>query len=560
MAIALLTQPGDICFARNQCIWKFRAAQMIGGDLYDAMGVYTDLSYSLSDRFTAGETVTITYTDADNTSQTVVFTAANLYTGTNQLPTNTWTGTNGDYWATVVQIIQQHPRIAPWFTVRSISVSGSLKLRMQALEVVGWVLSVANTHGFAIMDHAATDDMTPDNYKIRFEVFFETQYKSGTYEQVAQLEGLPEPGTGFCYFDISSVLEGQCQSERVEPLVPVWGTDEVTLADNLRRYYVRWTEEYGSPVVVQDWDYSAIKLVMDGGVSQTLFGLFDYLSAIDSDNSLLTWMPGDQQVILNQPVFLNWFNYYGIAVKPVVKVVWYSINDNSASAAIYRYTAGALFIADKETAIIPVSPTALGIDNQDAAYRYTVQVGFDDPEVSGFSFTALSAERTYYINRDYQRSERFVCYLNAFGVPEVWRCTGAHGKKLNIDRSVSERSLLPGYNELATERFQYAQQFDNTFTYRTGFVRREEADSLQEVLLSASVYDVSVKGYIPLLLTSNDFEVTDSNRDLHAYQFNARPRRDERNYSNFKQSALMAAWEDPGGNAWMDTFAMPWLT
>jgi hypothetical protein len=207
-----------------------------------------------------------------------------------------------------------------------------------------------------------------------------------------------------------------------------------------------------------------------------------------------------------------------------------------------------------EVAIFPVWPALFGLDAEANAYKYTVQVGF-----TAVGFDDLSQERTYYIDREYYESERNLMYLNSFGTPETWRCTGEVGKRLKVERQTAQRPLLPGYNELASDRFQYARDWDTELIYRTGFLTSAEAEALQEMLIAGEVYDVSAAGYIPLQIASNDFRVTETRHELHSYEFTAIARLTMKNYSRKALTTIGSdAWLDENGEPWWDELTVPW--
>ena len=95
--------------------------------------------------------------------------------------------------------------------------------------------------------------------------------------------------------------------------------------------------------------------------------------------------------------------------------------------------------------------------------------------------------------------------------------------------------------------------------YRTGFLRKGEAEVLQELLTAADVYDVSADGYIPIRLTGDRFAVTETRQSLHAYSLEAVARLTMRNYSKVRVLAGDAnAWQEPGGASWFDTVLVAW--
>jgi hypothetical protein len=555
MALTLLSNPNNVAFARNPAIVKLRADQDGGGTLYDAVGVTSDVLYAVTDRFDTDETLTVDYEEPDGTPTTVIFTAKATYDGfDNRIPDNSFAGTDTEYWAAVKSKVAGHPKIAPFFTAITVVESGQAKLRIRAASTeTGWTLTVTNSGGFTVEAAAAVDSTLPANYKVKLEVIFEDTYLGGDYAQVAQLDGTPEAGTGFVYFDISGILAAECRAARAEPLVPQWGTDTPFLADNFRRYTFRYTEEYGAPVEVQAWTYGITKVAIDGGVSQALFAEGDFLAGMDDENSLFSWMPDGKKVALEQPEYIGWYNYSGSTRTVYLRVVWYDITDGTASAETDYFTPG-LSVRSGEVAVFPVWPALFGLDAEANAYKYTVQVGY-----TALGFSALSQARTYYIDREYYESERHLMYLNAFGVPETWRCTGNWSKGLRVDRQTAEKPLLPGYDLVASDSYQYARQFQNDITYRTGFLTPVQAEALQEMLIAGEVYDVSEAGYIPLRITSNAFKISETRQELHSYEITAQPRLSMKNYSRKVLATIGSdAWLDENDEAWWDELTVPW--
>lgn len=532
-------------------LFKFRS---LDGSLqpYAAQGSKARLQAGTSDKFSAGETFSVTYVETDGTTETVVFTAAATYTAEDAIPDDTFSGTASQYWQAVLLKVQGHHRIAPYFIVTRSGPIGGNSIYLTSIDTdPDFTVTVDNTAGFTNTNTAAVADTTPENYVILLEVYVEQTYKGGDYTLAAQLENTPD-GDGYLWFDVSSILEAECRAGMSEPLVPVWSTSDSMLADNLRRYYIRFTEKYGAPAVNQEWEYDDVRLAMAGGISQSLFAMGDFLGGLDIDDALLTWMPDGRKIGLSQPEFLAWYNWDVDTHIVTVEMQWYDITDDGTpSPSTFFFTA--LEVEPNEVALLPVNPTLLELDAEPNAYKYRVRVLNADDE------THLSQWRTYYIDRDYYERERYVQYLNGFGVPECWRCTGEWGKKLNVNRSVAESPLLPGYNEFATDRFQFGRIWDQELTYRTGYIKRSEADVLQELMIAGEVYDVSAEGYIPLRITTNSVPVTDTNQDLHAYQFTAMPRLDMRNYSKKKLSNLLSgAWQEVSGEYWVDAFLIEW--
>ena len=552
MALNLITPSfGPVVFAKNPVIIKLRSLD--GSSLpYAAQGATAKVAAG-SSKIPAGGTLTVNYDEPDGTSESVVFTAAATYTGEAEIPDDTYSGSIANYWEAVRAKVAKHHRIAPYFTVTRTGPLGGNSLIIKAISSdAGWVVTFATTESFTLTDTAPTTDTTPINYSVLVEVFFERTYKGGDYALRAQLKNTPD-ADGYMTFDLSSILEAECAAGLVAPVVPVWDTADTSEGANLRKWYVRYTEQYGTPIVAQEWQYDELRVCMNGGVSQSFYAASDFLSGLNTDDALLTWFADGKKVGLSQPEYLLWYNWDVETRYVKIEMKWYSIVDNAASTPTQHFSE--VLTETKRTALLPVGATLLGLDMEPDAYKYQVRVVYQD----GASYVGVSQWRTYYIERDYFNSERYLMYLNGFGAPECCRCTGTWGKKIDIQRTLAEKPLLPDYNEFATERFQFSQDFEQELTYRTGYIRRADAEVLQEMLIAGDVYDVGPDGYIPLIISTNSFQVTDTDEDLHAYQFTARPRLGMRNFSKRTVSSLITgAWQEPSGDAWFDAFLIPW--
>ncbi len=568
MALTLVDEPRDITLARNPAIIQLRSAQTAGGDLYSAVGVSASMSVLLADRFATGETFTVEFEEPSGTTETIVFEATGGYEADDEIPDDTFSGNNAEYWIAMAEKVNDHPRIAPFFTCEPVTVMGALTIKVTARGTdAGWTLTVTNDPGFTVTPAAAVADSTPDNYRVLLEVFFEKTYRAGDYSRVAQLEGFPDNDTGFVYFDISGIIAANCRATRTEPLVPVFGTNEPFVADNLRRYHVRYSEEYGAPAETQPWEYLVVKLAIDGGVSQATYneaGYNGFLATLDAGNAFLSWMPNGRTLGLEQPEFLSWYNHTGDTKQVLVEVVRYDVDTGNAATTLFAYAGNGIDVRSMETLVIPV-----GIDELTGAiggspfasdhYKYVVRVVDESSDYEGGDPEYLSQPVTYYIDREYREASRYVQYVNGFGVPETWRCTGEWSKRLQVQRQVATKPILPGYNTLASDSFQYARTFDPVLTYRTGYLRKGEAEVLQEMLIAGDVYDVSAEGYIPLRITDTRFDVTSTFEDLHTYQFATQPRLSMRNFSKKATAAAVPdGWQEVNNDFWFDSLTVAW--
>ena len=113
--------------------------------------------------------------------------------------------------------------------------------------------------------------------------------------------------------------------------------------------------------------------------------------------------------------------------------------------------------------------------------------------------------------------------------------------------------------------FQYAQDFENIFTYRTGYKSRIEIEALQEMLIENQAYEIFQSGYVPLFITDKKFDITECLQFLHALQFKAVRSLKRINYSNSLipcDGALPICgpsnWQSPEDECWNTPNGLNW--
>jgi hypothetical protein len=558
--LTLLTQPEDITLARNPVQFSLFA------------GVFTNTPYasqplraflaigSVSSRFANGETLSITYTEPSGEVAALLFTASTTVSSSTDIPSSASGLSDGDYWETLIAQVQGHPRIAPFFSLKIVAFGG-LKLRIQCRDTSpDWEITVTNTGGFTVSYTALQADQTPPNLKVLLQVFFERTYKAGDYDLIAQLEGRPDE-IGTLRFDLSSILSNACRDARKEPIVPVWDTDAPIRADNTRRYFVRYAEEYGNPVQIEQWFYSTQRLVIDGGVAHGAISPAEFLASRDADNALLTWMPSGRSIDPACRECITWYNWDATPHTIVLERIFYNVETGLDEEPDYMHDVPAkVVVQPNESLIIPVQPILMGYNPVFPWYKMVVRVTDATSAWSSGAAVYLSEPRTYFLDHDYYRSRRYLSYLNSFGAPEILPCTGEYAQRLQASRSVAIRPLVPGANDIAVDSFAYGREATQTLTYRTGFLQRGVAEVMQEAFMEAHLYDVSPDGYIPLRLTGTDFDISDSERDLHSFILTVSLRLSMQNYSKSPVSALATAanWQDQDGSDWFDAITQPW--
>jgi hypothetical protein len=449
-------------------------------------------------------------------------------------------GTFSQYLQLIAEKMITHPKLSPWFSASvELLGQGSWRIIFETKQVEeGWGLQIVPSlnilvGGVTISYEDYQPSLLPDNHRVYLEVFFEDVYKSGNYERVAQLNDIVDASGNVC-FDLQDILESSIKASFQTPPIPPYDNDQAYRADNLRRYFIRYTETLGDPPTVSRWIYHSTKLLMCGGISQSRWSdCTDFFENINNLNSLLTWLPDGRKVTPDQPHYIHW-------IKPDDEEGY------DLQILLKGYGENGLIFEDEiplslssypewyEVTSIPVGYSQLNMSSYESLYgekilKYTVQV-FDA------SFPAqkkvLSQERTYYVDCTYYECRREILYLNGFCLPEIIYLTGDTKKDLRVSRSVSAKVIDCSYKSINGEYFQYDQDFDNIYTYRSGFIRKVEAEALQELLIYNAAYEVFSSGYVPLLITDDKFSITECRQFLHEISFAAVRGLKQRSYSN----------------------------
>lgn len=562
------TQPEDVVLSGNPVIYKVRALDQ------DSMpfmwkGARAELVTDGYVDIPVGEYFTVSWQEPSGVLWGQSFEAAASPSTNTEIPSDdSGYPTNLAYWEDIASIVQAHPAIFPLFTVYAEDNGDGISLWVIAKAYeTGWSVSfsIVNLTGpeFSTNAYAIPTTNSPDNYRIYIDVAIEATYGAGDYEVYATLEGIPGVNSE-CTFDISEVLHKALQSLLADPPIPAFDTAAPVLVDTLRNYYIRIWE------MADDVNYSDIeifpsggqtKLALLGGIAQNLHANYDFFDNLADDNSFVTWYPDKKKVGVNQPEYLPWINYLGANAIFYLEVTRYY--DDGSSSVVNKYTSYSLTLAPWQIAAIPVGFSQLGLDPDAGIQKYTVRVRFRDFDVvplpDGVDYSPI---RTYYVDYSYYKEERHLMYLNSFYAPQVLRCIGDLVEEAKVSRQESMHILPPNYSSAFSEISQYDAEWNELFTYNTGWVTRLEARALQEMLVYNYLYEVSSYGYIPLYLLSESFPITATRDTLHSVILKTKPALLSKFYSNIliPLSAEQEAWLTDLEEYWQTALALPWQT
>lgn len=558
--LTIISNPAATAFSRNPVRYRFRATDSEGMP-YGLKGVRANIT--AQDGFAINDSFTIDWTEPDGTTGSVTFTAVvSPSTNTQIYAEFGGMGTVLDVYIANAAIIQAHPSIAPFFKLYAVETVSEIQLWIEALEPDNdWEVAFDNTNVVGIISGTNTFpdllDTTPAGYRILLDVFFEESYNSGIFVKAGEFSSKPDT-TGYVNFDLSDTLDALCRDTFAELPIPAFSDNVPVLADIFRRYYIRYREDYNT-LTTPSWTTDTTRRVLTGGIAQSLFSNYDFLAALDADNSLLTWYPDRKTISTDQPEWLAWYNYTGDTKQIVLQYIRQTAS--AALTTLYAFDGDLIEVPDGDVLLIPVGYDQLDINNT-SVQKYTVRVVDYDSDWEGVSPAYLSQARSFYVDHCEYRELRYLMYLNSFSCPATLRCIGEYVEDIEIDRLKSERILDIDFTSATPETVQFKEIWNKVFTYRSGPLTRYETDALSELLIYNFAWQVFAEGYIPLDLAGSKFNIRDTQGFLKVLEIPAQPRLKPKNYSNIMipLTETQDGWLTDLGEFWQTALGLPWET
>lgn len=324
------------------------------------------------------------------------------------------------------------------------------------------------------------------NYKVKYEILFQEGYRTGAYSKIVEGSVFPD-ANGKAKLDVSSIVHSAVKNAiNIEDILPSLSTPVPFVVKNSRQFKIRYVEEYGIPPVEQTWVEGAEKIAFAGGIDSDVWSEGTFFNA----SSIFSNHPTQKTVGINQSDFLSYFNLTG---GPVAQVKFFKTDGTNESTSISSA------VGANEIICYPVGPANLTLPPK--TYKYHV--------------TISGTTRVYYVNPRFYEWKYDIIFLNGFGCPEVFRCTGTSKRKLKVSRFKAQ-------NEKELKQVDY--DFSQVMLYRSGYLKRDDIKSAQEFLVYNELYEIDSENsnFIPLDLLDDSYELDSTRSFLHAIQFSAR--------------------------------------
>lgn len=566
--ISIHNSPNDISFSRNPILFQAKVVDG-SGDPYRAVGVQSILTSTGEWGIVEDELVRIEWTDEEGASYSVGFRAKNTPLDdefSNQIPADpSGYGSLLAYYQAVAEKIGSFYLVAPTLTISAAYDGAEYTLTAEHKTISDNVTVNWNTDDITTSPNFTKTNNTtstplglPDNHKVLCQVIFEDERYSLDWEKIVELDTIID-ADGIASFQVQHILDKEIENALPSPSIPTFNDATAQIADNVRRYFLRYREDYDgiSPI---EWFQLGPYSAMNGGIAQNLFAQYNIFDNLDAGNSILSYQPDGKHVSTDQPEWLPWYNVNDADVNVFIRVRFYD-DTNAAPQHTENYSAAAIAAKIYETVLFPVGlaqmdTSSVGFD----IWKYDVQVLDFDEYDAGNPDVFYSQVRTYYVDHAEYREKRYLMYLNGFGVPQTVRCIGDYSDDLEVSREESRKILTPDYAGKETLTIQYTETFEKFFTYRTGYMRRLEIDALQEALIYNNLYEVYEEGFIPLYLVEDRFRIHSTRDFLHSLEIRCKPAIELGNYSNvlIPVAAEQDGWTLNPTDYWRTVFGQPW--
>lgn len=349
-----------------------------------------------------------------------------------------------------------------------------------------------------------------DKPNLRFicEVWVEPEYLSGNF-MLATPEPFEHPADqyGRTQFDVREILDAF-----VEPHLPDFNQQEVKRADKaFKRFFLRHTEAYGEPVVLDPFTVQDNRYVLCGGLDDAEHFAETYFNSYRPNRKpFFTWEPAIKDTFADQHEFLYFmpdsFELTDFRVK--VKVVF----KDGGTQTIEPFTQGD--IKRFELYAIPVGHDQLELGSLQPSKEVR---SWDVYVVDGFN-NVLSETRRYKLNTSSFGQVRYFIYANSLGGYNTLAATGRAKLSMDPKAQLIERSRP--VDALSGDSIILSKNSHRTIELSTGHKSKAELLALQDFLNSEDVKLIGADRYIPGRLSDKSADVADDDpQKLPAFSF-----------------------------------------
>lgn len=335
------------------------------------------------------------------------------------------------------------------------------------------------------------------NYRLYTEVYVEQNYLGNNFEPELTQE-LPIDNNNQADFYINEAF-----ADMLTPYLPSVGqTFSAQATEGLRRFRIFFGEKWGDEPSVQPLSVTSDMLMMSGGLAkETKLNWWDLYGK--NNKKFLTWAPNEALVTEAQENYLYFFLYSAITGFRVRAQIFYTDGTNEIHQ-LFSWD-GSPTLQKGSLFVLPVGYTQASIGLKNVAKTVSsYKVYVEDIEAN-----VISEERTYTIERTGNAAlYRYFLFENSLGGYDSLRTKGKSELNARAEYDEIESILPPDYNvqDGQFSRINIAADSNNIDT-STGFIRKEYAEYLRELLYSRRVFETVEGQRVPVIIETKSFSI-----------------------------------------------------
>lgn len=377
---------------------------------------------------------------------------------------------------------------------------------------IAWVYPSIAQYKFFFSDNPiilaleAIDPDTKPNLSFICKVFVELEYLSDVFTEVLVMEQ-PADSEGKTVFDAQIALAAY-----VTPTLPEVGQATVSMAgNNFKRFYLRYTEKYGTPPEESTYTQVDMNYVVLGGLTEVEYAANTFFDSYqDTQKPFFTWSPAIKNVFKEQPEYLYFMvNAFDLtSFKAKVRLFY---TDGTSETFTFHTQSD---ILKYELYIIPAGYDLLELADLAAGTVKAYEVFITDADN-----IIISELKRFKLITDYFPVKRFLMFLNSVGGFDTLSATGKGKMTIDTDEVVADKILAHDHSVSEPDFEIISKVGSPSIKVSTGYIGKDYADRLQDFVLSTLYYLLKDERYIPVNVSSRNAEIFDEDDTLKNIEF-----------------------------------------
>ena len=311
-----------------------------------------------------------------------------------------------------------------------------------------------------------------------------------------------------------------------------------------------YTKTYVEPLAATTTVESPIQYAIRAKINETQFAKWRELFFVyffKTEKKFLTWQPNNKLIDRHQPEFLSFLVHHNPApqqLKVRVQAVFVdgTIHPTFTAFALAQVSNLAIYTA-------PVGFKALGLEaielnTAKEIHHYHVWFANQNTE-------RLTEMRRYVLNQEYTHYVRYLVFCNSLGGFDTLRAHGVSFEQLAVQSTTFQRQLPVNYTADDGELFVFDSKGIRTLVINTGNLPNKEwLRYLEELAWSEHILLQTADGFVPIVRTSNAYDLPNDEEDLAGRTFTFRFAKEAVAFSNLPQAPTVS----PRSLAWLPIF------